>query len=399
MPATLSDVLNIISLESGSLTFLEDERFEPLVPFDTLILDYCSELSKRIMKEPESKQYADLMTFAFWIRQGSLEQLKANYLDLDKRQGRGVSFHIAPSNVPLNFAYSLIASLLAGNHSIVRVSSKEFPQTELLLRLIKQSLPKELEEYVVILKYPRNKEVNDYFSSKAQVRIVWGGDQTITELRTSPLPIRSKDIVFADRFSLLLINSDSYIASNNQEELAKGFYNDTYLFDQNACTSPRIVVWTGASVTKAKELFWNHLLKLVLKQYENFPVRAVEKFKQASLIAVHYPNTNIITMTNWLVRVEVESIDQSLIDFVGNSGFFIEYTLKQQLNELEPLMSDKFQTLSYFGEDPNQLRGELSTMKTLGVDRVVPIGRTMEFDLFWDGYDLIREMSREITTI
>ena len=36
------------------------------------------------------------------------------------------------------------------------------------------------------------------------------------------------------------------------------------------------------------------------------------------------------------------------------------------------------------------------TNKPLGVDRVVPIGTTLDFSLNWDGYDLINQMSRII---
>lgn len=43
-------------------------------------------------------------------------------------QGRGVAFHIAPSNVAVNFAFSLAAGLLTGNANIVRLSSKPFPR-------------------------------------------------------------------------------------------------------------------------------------------------------------------------------------------------------------------------------------------------------------------------------
>ena len=31
-----------------------------------------------------------------------------------------------------------------------------------------------------------------------------------------------------------------------------------------------------------------------------------------------------------------------------------------------------------------------------GIDRIVPVGRTGEFSLKWDGFDLIRHMTREI---
>jgi hypothetical protein len=249
------------------------------------------------------------------------------------------------------------------------------------------------------VKYPRNKDINDYFSSYAQVRIVWGGDQTIQELRRSPLPIRSKDIVFADRFSILLIDSDEYVKANDHALIAKGFYNDTYLFDQNACTSPRMVIWIGQSIEEAKHLFWNQLLSLVLANYENYPVRAVEKYKNASLIAASIPESKIIMMTNWLYRIEVKQMQSALINFIGNSGFFIEYTLQSSIEELLPILTDKFQTLSYYGLDPDAIKTQIANLKPKGVDRIVPLGRTMEFDLFWDGYDLIRELSRDITII
>jgi hypothetical protein len=399
MPMTLHDVMNHLSIETGSLAFLDNHEVCPLTPFDSQIIEYCSTLSKMIMNHPESRLYADLMTFAFWIRRASMEKLRQDYPDFSQRIGRGVSLHIAPSNVPLNFAYSLIAGLLSGNHSIVRVSSKLYPQTELLIQLIKETLPKSLENYVIIVKYQRNKEINDYFSSNAQVRIVWGGDQTVQELRLSPLPIRSKDIVFADRFSVLLIDADAYLKAEDHEVIAKGFYNDTYLFDQNACTSPRFVVWRGQSILEAKEKFWSQLLMLVISKYESFPVRAVEKYKNAALIAASNNTTKIITMTNWLYRVEVQQLTSDLIKFIGNSGFFIEYNIQSSLVELLPLMTDKFQTLSYFGLEAPEIKKELLLLKPSGIDRIVPLGRTMEFDLCWDGYDLIRELSRGITEV
>jgi hypothetical protein len=397
MPMNLHDVLNHLSVEAGSLVFLDNSHVRPLNTFDPQVMEYCSILSKTIMKHPEALLYADLMTFAFWIRQASIEHIMEDYPDVHQRIGRGVSFHIAPSNVPLNFAYSLIAGLLSGTHTIVRVSSKKFPQTQLLIQLIKETLPKELENYAIIVKYQRNKEINDYFSSYAQVRIIWGGDQTIQELRRSPLPIRSKDIVFADRFSILLIDADVYLRAEDKEVIAKGFYNDTYLFDQNACTSPRFVIWTGQSILEAKNKFWNHLLKLVLSKYENYPFLAVENFKKAALIAAAFDYSKIITMTNWLYRVEVQQIASDLIDMIGNSGFFIEYNLNDTIEELLPIMNDKFQTLSYYGINPSDIRLQLSSLNPRGIDRIVPLGRTMEFDLYWDGYDLIRELSREIS--
>ena len=35
-------------------------------------------------------------------------------------------------------------------------------------------------------------------------------------------------------------------------KIIQNFWNDTYYTDQNACTSPRIIFWTGEKKTEAK---------------------------------------------------------------------------------------------------------------------------------------------------
>ena len=56
--------------------------------------------------------------------------------------GRGLAYHIAPSNIPINFAYSLVFGLLSGNTNIVRLSSKNFIQIKLLCDLFFKILKK-----------------------------------------------------------------------------------------------------------------------------------------------------------------------------------------------------------------------------------------------------------------
>ena len=49
------------------------------------------------------------------------------------------------------------------------------------------------------------------------------------------------------------------VAEDKQvESLVGRFFNDSYWFDQMACSSPRLVVWIGnkSSCDAAKELFW-----------------------------------------------------------------------------------------------------------------------------------------------
>ena len=58
--------------------------------------------------------------------------------------------------------------------------------------------------------------------------------------------------------------------------------------------------------------------------------------------------------------------------------------------ELGPIINRKYQTLSYFGIEKNELNRFINDSKPNGIDRIVPIGRTLDFSLYWDSYNLLR---------
>lgn len=93
--------------------------------------------------------------------------MKGEYVHEELRLGRGVLFHIAPSNVPINFGYSLVAGLLSGNINIVRVSSKQFPQVDLIIKhlheILKSELYDEVASRIVLVRYDRTSDANAYF--------------------------------------------------------------------------------------------------------------------------------------------------------------------------------------------------------------------------------------------
>ena len=82
---------------------------------------------------PEVRHYPDVVTFAFFCRKANLLHLQKEHATNSLRLGRGLVFHIAPSNVPVNFAYSLICGLLSGNNNIVRLPGKQFRQVDLIV--------------------------------------------------------------------------------------------------------------------------------------------------------------------------------------------------------------------------------------------------------------------------
>jgi len=390
------------------------------IPFDDEVIDMLNTLSQSLLKDRTSRLYPDVVTFAFFCRKANLLKLKEEYVGSSQksaisnqqsaiRLGRGLIFHIAPSNVPINFGYSLVAGLLAGNNNVVRVSSKQFPQVDLVIKHLHE-IAKDYpvaKERIALVRYEHDSNANQVLSSLCNVRVIWGGDRTIATLRECAIPARSFDICFADRYSLAAINADELVKEQNMPALAEKFYNDTYLFDQNACSAPHLVVWTGteSNIEKAKDLFWSALHHSTTTHYTNFQdVMAVDKLTAMYKQAVAMDTEKEDCQSNVLVRVKVKDLDKDIDDYRCAGGYFTEYSvlsnqpsaISNPLDAIVPIIKNKYQTLAYYGYEKAILQDFVERNRLCGIDRIVPLGETTSFSLTWDGYNLINQLSRII---
>ena len=374
--------------------------YRPDVPFSDEVVDFLSALSTSLLKDRESRLYPDVITFAFFCRKGNLLKLKSVYTDGGIGLGRGIVFHIAPSNVPINFGYSLVSGLLAGNYNVVRVSSKEFPQVDIIVRHI-ATMGAEYQNVlnrIALVRYGHDSKANDYFSSICHVRVIWGGDATIAKLRQSAIQPRAYDVTFSDRYSFAVVNADEMVKETNIQKIAEDFYNDTYLFDQNACSAPHLVVWLGEDNNKlrAKEMFWTALHdEVTKKQYHFQPVMAVDKetafYRQSQAMDIK----RIQTDDNIMVRVKLNSLSKDIDDYRCKCGYFSEYDAGD-INEIVPIIKYKYQTMAVYGMSHDMLKSFVVDNRLIGIDRIVPFGETTAFSLTWDGYNLIHSLSRII---
>lgn len=381
-----------------------DERFRALAampPFSDEVIAYLDALSKELNRHPRLRDFPDVASLAFYCRRANLLQLKSEYgRECEMSLGRGVVFHIAPANVPVNFAYSLLVGLLSGNANIVRAPTNEFEQVSIIVDAIRSlsergSYPL-VSERIIIVRYDRQSEATSYFSSMCDVRVIWGGDETIKRIRETGLPPRAFDITFADRYSICVINADAFVREKAPERIAAGFYNDTYLSDQNACTSPHLVVWIGeeANVSRGQSVFWGALHRLVKDRYRLPPILAMDKLVGFCSQAIRLNEIKRVSAEdNLLWRVHVADLPSDIDESRGKAGYFAEYHAAD-IAELSKIISRKYQTLAYYGLSKQDLAGFFNEVKPSGIDRVVPIGSTMDFSLVWDGYDLIRTLSR-----
>lgn len=378
----------------------------PFVPFLDEVVEFLNALSGSLLKDKESRSYPDVITFAFFCRRANLLLQKDKYYSNTIRLGRGIIFHIAPSNVPINFGYSLVAGLLSGNSNIVRLSSKDFPQVDLIVKhlykLTAEGTHKEVIDRIALVKYDHTGDGTHFFSSFCNVRVIWGGDETIAQIRKSLIPARAFDVTFADRYSMAVIHASQLLKVAEPEliKLAEGFYNDTYLFDQNACSAPHLVCWLGDSenILVAQNLFWSSVQQIVKKKYEFQPVLAVDKLTAFYRQSINLSIEKISTKDNLLVRVNVKDIPLEIDLYRCAGGYFSEYKLSS-LDEIAPIVTSKYQTMAYYGFEKIDLENFVLSNRLCGIDRIVPLGETTNFALTWDGYNLIDVLSRECSII
>ena len=372
------------------------------VPFDTRVCDFLGDLSLELNKSTKIKDYPDIKTLAFWCRKKNILNLKQKFLSNESRVGLGSIFHITPSNIPTNFAYSLIFGLVTGNSNIIKVPSKNFDQIKIICSSINKLLSKKkyklIRQMISIVRYFDNDIFTKKISSVCNARLVWGGDESIKKIRNFSLQERALDIAFADRYSFCVINPLKIIKLNNAEikRLVEKFYNDTYIVDQNACSSPHLIVWLGGQVDEARKKFWNCLYNYIVEKYNMPEAASIDKYTQLCSNILKLKNLKQEERyKNLIYTVFLKKLDNDLHNLRGKWGFFYEYKTKN-INQIKKYINNKYQTLTYFGIDKNLLKKFIINNHLNGIDRVVPIGQALDISFFWDGYDINKILTRVV---
>jgi len=96
-----------------------------------------------------------------------------------------------------------------------------------------------------------------------------------------------------------------------------------------------------------------------------------------------------------LAYVGIKDISHDLHDYRGIFGLFYTFEI-EDLNELSGIINNKYQTLTYYGMDKEKLSDFIIKNGITGIDRIVPVGRALDMNVVWDGYDVINYLSRVI---
>ena len=372
------------------------------LPFAEHVVGFVADLGRSLREGAEGRRFPELVALGFWARSANIARLKTRfdqaYLGV-VRLPRGLAFHIAPSNVDTIFLYSLLLSMLAGNANVVRLSSRSTDQSSFLLDRLEGAIERAapaVRDLITLVSYDHGNALTDTLSRQADLRIVWGGDETVAAIRQHSLAPSGTELVFPNKYSVAVIDADSWLRAPDPTALARAFVNDTLWFGQMACSSPRAVIWRGrgGAVERASSSFWFAVEQAAAQASLDWQdVYAVHKLLGEQELAIAEGARVQPTASNRVRVVREPNLNGLAAASPAGHGFFLEFYIAE-LAELKAVISRNWQTVVSHGVSAVEWAAFLSLHKPAGLNRIVPIGSALNFDAVWDGVDLLTAMTR-----
>lgn len=377
-----------------------------LPPFSPQALGFVAEFTRRILKLPGLRGFPELATLSHWFRPAAIDHLARQTTALESGTvlPRGTVFHLAPANVDVLFAYAWLMSLLAGNRNVARLSQKPGQQRDALIGILHQMRAEdvfpEVLERTVLVTYPHDDAITRAISARCHARIVWGGDATVAKIRAVPLAPQAIELVFPDRFGIAAFDASAVVSLPAQDlrELSRRFCNDMLWFAQQACSSPRCLYWIGATdaIASAKAAFWPAVREQAA-QFEDETAALMARITDACLLATVAEGARLEdSLSAYPIRLAVGRAGGDLREIQSGYGLVTEVDLPR-LDLLADQLDDRDQTMVAFGLDHAQLAAFASSLPNRALDRIVPVGRALDFHHIWDGTDLFAVLMRRVT--
>ncbi|CAA6605829.1 conserved hypothetical protein [Rhodospirillaceae bacterium LM-1] len=372
-------------------------------PFSKPAIAACVALSHTLFSMPDVKARPDLVALAYWLRQAAIETMEQSFhAELPakcKVVPRGVILHFPPTNVDTVLAYTWALTVLSGNRAAIRVSDRLGETGRQLVIQMLNVLAKSEESIArstLFLHWDHDDRLTAAVSALADVRVVWGGDASVSKLRAVPATPRCRDVLFPDRRSMAALSLKAYLSldSAGRDQLADAFFVDSLTFDQMACSSPRLLAWIGDSnVESTEDDFLARVAAAATRRRYDVPLGqqlAKQTLAAGALmdgLATQWKHVAPSVLALDWVDVAVEPAD-----WVGG-GLFLQVRL-DCLAELASACGSRVQTLAVHGFTASEIEELIIAAGERSPDRIVPFGKALAFDRIWDGLNLLQEFTR-----
>jgi hypothetical protein len=384
---------------------VEAMTFAGRSPMSEESVSLLAAISKAILASPFARSQPQYVALGYWLRPAALERMCQSLRsrmtqDHNILVPRGIALHLPPTNVDTIFVYSWAMSVLAGNCNIVRLPSEVDAGTGWLAEMIAEVIAKAGEDKrQLFCQLLQNSGVIEDISAHCDLRMIWGGDAKVKSVSQTPIRPDGLSIGFPDRKSLAIIKSEAYHNADDatRDALAGKFFNDVYWFNQMGCGSPRIVYWIGEPKELVEDFYARLNRQIIVKAHKTETGVVIEKFTLLNDMLAVGTAQSAKAYSNALHIVETDQPELSSEKSRG--GGILSHTVVHSITDIAVNVTRKVQTIGHFGFDDFELRLLAHAIINRGGYRIVPIGQALQFDIIWDGLELLRHMTRQISII
>jgi predicted O-linked N-acetylglucosamine transferase (SPINDLY family) len=188
--------------------------------------------------------------------------------------------------------------------------------------------------------------------------------------------------------------------------VAQNLWRDTQPFQQQACSSPRVLY-----VLYEKSDKINESLVALFKQLNALAEQAKDDWQ-----AVGRTNEHLVLMQNIALMgdsvannavlqlsrvsaINISKLSSSLLEMHdGNGLFFVRIcqSLQQIVAELSACLPEKLQTIAINGVEQSRVEKKVTQLLPQAQFRVQALGQALDFDFKWDGYDLLSSLCQAL---
>jgi hypothetical protein len=386
--------------EDGLAAQAEAARGRLAAPFAPERLALAAGVSTRVLRAPKAGTSPAIVHFAYFTRAAALARLGAQFAERLPAgciaRPQGLVFHLPPQNVETVFLYSWLLAWLAGNANVVRVPATLGADVTALLNLFLDALAAAGDTTQLFVHYPSASDLSARLSATSDARVVWGGDAKVHAFAGMKLRDGGKAVWFGDRFSFSVAAGEALAALDDAglRDLAEKFFNDLFVFEQMACSSPHTlyVVGDAARHRSAVQRLAGALGTAAERRMVAIPAgHAMRKLVEAFAAVGRGAAVSADWRDPHLTLVEATGTgrrDQRV------GGGYLNVVFAETLLAIGSLIREHDQTLTYFGFPREQMEAFARAHALAGLSRIVPVGQALDFDVVWDGYDLLRELTR-----
>jgi len=360
----------------------------------------------------EARDIPGVTFLRLWLRRGTLEPILTRELGAEflhggwRDEGRarlrafpvGVVGHWPAGNIEIQPILSMTCALLGGNSCIVRVPSGLVEPTRLIIEALEQAdLEGILFERIFLAHFSHSEtDLHGAMAKSVDGAMVWGGEESVRQVRALPFPHWARVVVFGPRLSIAAMDAATWTDKNERASWCRRIARDVWQFEQQACSSPQTLFLEQDGAADPAE-FVEELKRAFEEENRAHPRMQIEPSLTSAICRAR---------SSWLLddlanrAAFPQAPDWTILLGKGTNipeptqGRTLSVLVADNLNEVVARFDGSIQTLGLAVQDMQKEQTLAEIAGRHGVDRIVRLGQMHVFGSPWDGMDLIRPMTR-----